>query len=134
MLVKIFNKIVKPLIFTIKLAIRYKDPRFVFCCVITRNLPLSTKIPHPVGIVIGKENGVSIGERCTIMQNVTIGVKNLGDKNGPTIGDDVFIGANAVIVGDIIVGNNVKISANSFVDFNVPENSVVKSSNSIIIK
>lgn len=130
----IFKKIIFPLYYTTKLSLRYKDPRFIFSCVISRELPKSTKIPHPIGIVIGKSNGVSIGENCTIMQNVTIGVKKLGDVKGPNIGDNVFIGANSVIVGDIHIGKDAKISANSFVDFDVPIGSLVKPSQSIIIK
>ncbi|MEZ9514996.1 serine O-acetyltransferase [Vibrio splendidus] len=94
-------------------------------CVISRNLPKSTKIPHPVGIVIGKENGVKIGENCTIMQNVTIGIKKIGDVSGPTIGNNVFIGSNAVIVGDIKVEDNVIIGAGTLVNFDVPKNSKV---------
>ncbi|MCA0935172.1 hypothetical protein LCL85_06375 [Vibrio alginolyticus] len=121
-LINLYNKLFLPLYYTLKLAIRYKDPRFIFSCVISRELPKNTKIPHPVGIVIGKSNGVSIGDNCTIMQNVTIGVKLLGDKKGPTLGNSVFIGANSVIVGEINIGEGAVIGANCFVDFDVPSN------------
>jgi serine acetyltransferase len=121
----ISKKIFFPLFYTSKLAFRYKDPRVVFSCVISRDLPKTTKLPHPIGIVIGKENGVSIGENCIIMQNVTIGVKRLGDVDGPQIGDGVFLGANSVVIGSITIGDNVIIGANCFVDFDVPRNSKV---------
>lgn len=119
--------------YSILLSFKYKDPRFLTSCVISRTLPKSTIIPHPVGIVIGKENGVSIGENCTIMQNVSIGIAKLGDLKGPSIGDNVFIGASAIIVGDIKIGNNVNIGAGSFVNFNVPDNSLVVGEKSKII-
>ncbi|MGF1793559.1 hypothetical protein L4D21_23495 [Photobacterium profundum] len=121
----VLNKLLKPLYYTLKLAFYYKDPRFITSCVISRNLPRSTIIPHPIGIVIGKENGVTIGEGCTIMQNVTIGVKNLNQKKGPDIGNNVFIGANCVIVGDITIEDNVIIGAGSFIDFSIEKNKKV---------
>lgn len=43
----------------------------------------------------------------------------------PTIGNDVWIDPNAVIVGGINIGDNVLIAANSFVNFDVPSNSIV---------
>ncbi|MEZ9140968.1 MULTISPECIES: hypothetical protein [unclassified Shewanella] len=128
----IWNKLILPLYYTTKLCLRYKDPRFITSCVISRNLPLTTKIPHPIGIVVGKSNGVCIGENCTIMQNVTIGIKTLGDLKGPTISNNVFIGVNAVIVGDICIGEGAKIGAGTFVDFNVPANALVVNEKSLI--
>lgn len=123
MVLKVFyKKIYSPLYFGLINSWQFKDPRVLFSCVMTRRLPKSTKIPHPIGIVIGKSNGVSLGENCTIMQNVTIGVRKLGDKKGPKIGDNVFLGASSVIVGDISIGDNVSIGAGCYVDFDVPDN------------
>lgn len=49
-----------------------------------------------------------------------------GVKKGvPTIGNDVWIGPNAVVVGGITIGDNVLIAANSFVNFDVPPDSIV---------
>lgn len=61
-----------------------------------------------------------------IFQNVTIG-SNKGDgKQGiPRIGNNVLIGAGAVLVGDIRVGDNAVIGANSVVLTDVPANAVV---------
>ena len=72
-------------------------------------------------------NGSSvIGKNCNINQNVTIGQENRGKRKGaPTIGDMVWIGANAVIVGKITIGNDVLIAPNAFVNFDVPDNSIV---------
>ena len=46
-------------------------------------------------------------------------------KGVPVLGDLVYVGLNATIVGGVRIGNNVLIAANSFVNFNVPSNSVV---------
>jgi serine O-acetyltransferase len=67
-----------------------------------------------------------IGKNCNIAQGVTIGQQNRGKNEGsPVIGDEVWIGTNAVIVGSITIGNNVLIVPNSYVNFDVPSNSVV---------
>lgn len=67
-----------------------------------------------------------IGKNCNIAQGVTIGQQNRGKNEGsPVIGDEVWIGTNAVIVGAITIGNNVLIVPNSYVNFDVPANSVV---------
>lgn len=72
-------------------------------------------------------NGATkIGNNCNINQGVTIGAENRGKRKGtPTIGDKVWIGANSVIVGNISIGNNVLIAFLSFVNFDVPDNSIV---------
>jgi serine O-acetyltransferase len=67
-----------------------------------------------------------IGKNCNIAQGVTIGQQNRGKNEGfPEIGDEVWIGPNVVIVGGIKIGNNVLIAPNSYVNFDVPSNSVV---------
>ena len=67
-----------------------------------------------------------IGKNCNIAQGVTIGQQNRGKNEGyPEIGDEVWIGPNAVLVGSIKIGNNVLVAPNAYVNFDVPENSVV---------
>ena len=67
-----------------------------------------------------------IGKNCNIAQGVTIGQSNRGKSEGvPTIGDEVWIGANAAIVGNITIGNNVLIAPNAYVNIDIPANSVV---------
>lgn len=67
-----------------------------------------------------------IGKNCNIAQGVTIGQQNRGKNEGsPIIGDEVWIGTNAVIVGAVTIGNNVLIVPNSYVNFDVPSHSVV---------
>ncbi len=63
-----------------------------------------------------------IGENCTIAQGVLIGQSNRGV---PIIGDCVWIGANAILVGGITIGNNVLIAPGSYVNIDIPENSLV---------
>ncbi len=66
-----------------------------------------------------------IGKNCNIAQGVTIAQSNRGKNEGvPIIGDEVWIGPNAVIVGNIMVGNNVLIAPNAYVNIDVPDNSI----------
>ena len=90
----------------------------------------STKIGK--GLYIGHwgtiiiNHHAEIGENCNLSSGVTIGQTNRGEKQGcPTIGNKVWIGTNAVIVGKINIGNNVMIAPNGFVNFDVPDNSIV---------
>lgn len=74
-----------------------------------------------------------IGKNCNIAQGVTIGQQNRGRNEGyPTIGDEVWIGPNAVIVGNITIGNNVLIAPNVYLNTNVPSNSVVVGNPAVI--
>ena len=70
--------------------------------------------------------GAKIGKNCNISHGVTIGNVSRGKRKGcPIIGDEVWIGANAVVVGKIKIGNNVLIAPLAYVNFDVPDNSVV---------
>lgn len=66
---------------------------------------------------------VVIGDRCGVMHNVTIGMNMTGGV--PRIGDDVFIGVNATVLGPITIGDRVRIGANTAVAQNVPSDSIV---------
>lgn len=80
-------------------------------------------IGHFGGIFIHKD--VSMGEFCNISQGVVIGLGGRGDKMGvPTIGDRVYIGPHVVILGKITIGNNVAIGANAVVTKDLPDNAV----------
>lgn len=66
-----------------------------------------------------------IGKNCNIAQGVTIGQQNRGKNEGyPVIGDSVWIGPNAVIVGKVKIGSNVLIAPNAYINFDIPSNSV----------
>jgi len=93
-------------------------------------IPTSVKIgkglllPHFGGIVIN--SGSVIGENCNILQGVTLGNINTGkNKGAPIIGNEVYIGPGAIIVGGIKVGEDVLIAGNAFVNFDVPPHSIV---------
>ena len=78
-------------------------------------------LPHGLqGIFISRY--ASVGERCRIYQNVTIGEVN---GRAPQIGDNCLIGANAVLVGDIRIGSGARIGAGAAVSFDVPPNATV---------
>ena len=69
--------------------------------------------------------GSVIGEDVTIAQGTLIG-NSQGKRGGvPTIGNRCQIGANAIVVGGIQVGNDVLIAPGAFVNFDVPDNSIV---------
>lgn len=88
-------------------------------------------IGHFGNIVIS--GGCIIGKNCNISQGVTIGTENRGVRKGaPIIHNKVWIGANAIIVGRVSIGNNVLIAPNSYVNFNVPDNSIVYGNPAII--
>ena len=91
------------------------------------SLPRKTAIGN--GFVIFHYSGIAINEECilgenvTIRQNVTIGNKGYGGES-PRVGNDVDIGAGAVIIGGIKIGNNVSIGANAVVLKDIPENHI----------
>ncbi|MDE7172955.1 MAG: serine O-acetyltransferase [Helicobacter sp.] len=82
----------------------------------------SVFIDHGIGVVIGET--AIVGDNVTIYQGVTLGGVSLErTKRHPTICDGVVIGAGAKILGNITIGQNAKIGANSVVICSVPENS-----------
>jgi serine O-acetyltransferase len=72
-------------------------------------------IPHPVGTVVMAER---IGARCTLVSCVTVGMRH--EPSFPTLGDDVYVGAGARILGDVTVGDGARIGANAVVLHDVP--------------
>ena len=66
----------------------------------------------------------------TIYHQVTIGQ---GKDGAPKIGDDVQIGAGAIIIGNVIIGNRVKIGAGCVVTENIPDDATVVSGKPRII-
>lgn len=66
-----------------------------------------------------------IGRNCNINQGVTIGATSRGSRLGaPTLGDRVWVGANAVIVGKVTIGSDALIAPGAFVNVDVPERAV----------
>lgn len=82
------------------------------------------RINHYGNILINQ--GVSIGENCNIAQGVSIGNVSRGKLKGcPLIGDRVWIGANAVVVGNITIGDDVLIAPLTYVNCDLPAKAVV---------
>jgi serine O-acetyltransferase len=81
-------------------------------------------IDHGMGVVIGET--AILGDFVTLFQGVTLG--GTGKERGkrhPTLGNHVVVGAGAKVLGDITIGDFVKIGANSVVLRSVPSNSTV---------
>ena len=84
-------------------------------------------IDHGMGVVIGAT--AIVGDDVMIYHDVTLGAKTGGSgKRHPTIGNHVVIGAGARVIGDISIGDGVKISANMVVTKSVPARTSVDSS------
>lgn len=111
-------------------------PTQPFRLLVERSIEITTGISIPAEVEIGKglrihhfggiifHPVVKMGENCTLHHDVTIGDRGNPFK-APSIGNNVFIGAGARILGDITIGDNCQIGANAVVIESVPANSVV---------
>jgi serine O-acetyltransferase len=88
-------------------------------------MPCETTIGHRLvfehtgGIVISGD--AVFGDDCVLRNGVTVGLKNRHQRGSPTIGDRVDIGAGAKLLGPIRIGNDVVIGANAVVLCDVPD-------------
>lgn len=81
-------------------------------------------IDHGLGVVIGET--AIVGHRVVIYHGVTLGArKPMIGRRHPLVLDDVFIGAGAKVLGNIVIHSHVKIGANAVVLDDVPSNSTV---------
>lgn len=118
--------------FNADFGISYHDPSAVF-----KSRPY---LPHGLnGIIISRK--ATIGENATILHQVTVGIRMTSAKSirpedviAPVIGDNVFIGTGAKIIGNIHIGNNVLIGANAVVTKDVPDNYTVIGNPSIMFE
>lgn len=78
-------------------------------------------IDHGMGVVIGET--AEVGDNVTLYHGVTLGGtgKDTG-KRHPTVGNNVFIGSGAKLLGPIVIGDNVKVGANAVVLKDIPSN------------
>lgn len=109
----------------------------VIAFLLFKSIEISTGISLPASAEIGKgfyvghfgyivlHSQVKMGENCSVVSGVLIGTLGLGNTGVPTIGNHVYIGAGAKILGGIKIGNNVKIGANSVVLTDIPDGSTV---------
>lgn len=98
-----------------------------------KSIEMTTGISIPASAKIGKgfyvghfgsiilHSEVVMGEHCSIGPGVLIGTRGVGNKGVAVIGNNVYIGVGAKILGKITIGNNVKIGANAVVVSNIPD-------------
>ena len=77
------------------------------------------------GSIIINENAI-LGSNINLSPGVVVGQFNRGRKKGvPVLNDKIWVGSNAIIVGGITIGDNVLIASGAYVNFDVPQNSMV---------
>ncbi len=88
------------------------------------NIGVGLYLGHAYGINVNPQ--ATIGSNCSLHKGCTIGQENRGDRKGaPTLGDKVWIGINATVVGKITIGDDVLIAPNAYVNRDVPSHSIV---------
>lgn len=100
-------------------------------CDLGTPLPESAFLPHPFGIVVS--SGVEFGEDVVIGHQVTIGNRN-GVMAAPKIGNRVYIGAGAKLLGPVTIGDDAVIGANAVVTKDVPARATVVGANKLLRK
>ena len=86
---------------------------------------------HPYNITVS--DLAVIGNNVNIMKGATVGYACGKRRGAPVIGDKVYIGLNATVLGGITIGNDVLIAPNAFVNQDVPEHSIVIGNPAVII-
>lgn len=82
---------------------------------------------HAYGITVNP--GARIGKNCSLHKGCTIGCENRGERQGaPTLGERVWVGINSTVVGAVVIGDDVLIAPNSYVNCDVPSHSIVMGS------
>lgn len=100
-------------------------------CLVFMEMDIDPQANIGGGLYIGHIGGVHInpgavlGKNCDLAHRVTIGASAMGRGGIPVLGDEVYVGTGAVLVGKIRVGDGAKIAANSLVITNVPAGSTV---------
>ena len=79
-------------------------------------------IDHFGGIIIS--GFARFGDNCRVRDGVVVGLSRVGENYAPTIGNNVDIGSGAKLLGPIRIGDNVLIGANAVVLCDVPDNSI----------
>jgi serine O-acetyltransferase len=100
--------------------------RIINGCWIGRNADFGPGfvIMHPSGVVIN--SGVKGGKNIVVQSGVVIGVaRDECPFEIPSLGNNIFIGAGAKLLGDVRIGNNVIIGANAVIVHDVPDNATV---------
>jgi len=78
---------------------------------------------HRGGVIINPL--ATLGKNVTLLRGCTIGSNRRGKRAGaPVISSNVWIGANAAIIGRVTIGNDVMIAPNAYINFDVPSHSI----------
>jgi len=105
--------------------------------VLFKLMEIVTGISLPASAEIGKgfyaghfgpmilHSRVKMGENCSIGPGVVIGTRGQGNEGVPVIGNDVYIGVGAKVLGGITLGHHVRVGANAVVLKNVPDRATV---------
>ncbi len=100
-------------------------------CQIFMEMDIDAQATIGGGLYIGHIGGVHInpgavlGRNCDLAHRITIGASAMGRGGIPVLGDEVYIGTGAALVGKIRIGSGAKIAANSLVISNVPAGATV---------
>jgi serine O-acetyltransferase len=100
-------------------------------CVVFMEMDLDPQATIGGGLYIGHIGGVHInpgavvGRNCDVAHRVTIGTSAMGRQGAPAVGDGVYIGTGATLIGKIKIGDGAKIAANTLVISNVPAGATV---------
>lgn len=93
------------------------------------SLPVSAQIGK--GLYVGHfgtiilHSNVKMGKNCSIGPGVIIGTKGQGNQGTPVIGNDVYFGTGSKILGPVLIGDHVKVGANTVVIKDVPVGATV---------
>lgn len=114
-----------------RLVIRHYSYKYGFQIPYTTKIGKGFYIGHFGTIIIN--GNATIGDNVNISPGVIIGQVSRGKLKGvPTIGNKVWIGSNAIIVGNITIGNDVLIAPGAYVNTNVPSGSLVMGNPAVI--
>jgi len=97
---------------------------------ILTGIKLPCEVPVGKGFVIEHSGDIvvsgfaSFGDHCRIRNGVVIGLARTEEPCAPQLGDDVDVGAGAKLLGNIRIGNHVRIGANAVVVTDVPDNCI----------
>lgn len=78
---------------------------------------------HPYNITISPY--AILGKNINIMKGATIGLSHGKKPGAPRLGDCVYVGINSTIIGGIVIGDDVMIAPNTFINQDIPSHSVV---------
>jgi len=121
--------------YTIKSAM-IRKPFSLFYKILYKFIQVITGIELPCEVSVGKNfridhfGGViisgfaSFGDNCVIRDGVTVGLRRVDDPVAPKIGNNVDFGTGAKVLGGITIGDNVAIGANAVVLEDVPSNAI----------